>query len=371
MNGRVYPGSQMRSRTLTPIVIAAALLAALLGAASAPAGAAGIINAPPQVRDVVLAGPPSAAARRKAAKAGGARYPVGDAKGRTVMIEVTLICQSDPVGCPDADPGAMAAFLGSLVHKGEISTLSVLIAHPSEMNAVCGDAAALACYYSDRDQMVIPGRDFLASDGANRDFVIAHEYGHHIADHRRNPPFVPTVSYGTKRWSSYERVCQGTAAGRYFPGNQGSRYYQNPGEAFAEAYAFNRFPALGVTWNWDESLRPDDDAYAAIRADVRRPWKRRTRIVHTGTVGPDRRAVTRRLATPLDGDVSLKLRGEPGAQLDLLVRGPRGHVLATSAHLGPRERIRVPVCGARTLRVTIRRRSGRPGGDFRLIARRP
>ena len=360
----------MRSRILIPVVMAAMLLAGFLAAASAPAEEAGA-GGPHRVRDVVLAGPPSATARRKAAKATGARYPVGDAQGRRVLIEVTFTCQNDPIGCPEKDPAAIAAFLGTLVHGNEIRSLSVLVAHPSEMNVHCGNPAALACFYSDRNQMVIPGRDFLASDGANRAFVIAHEYGHHVADHRRNPPFVPTVAYGTKRWATHERICPGTAAGRYFPGNQGTRYYQNPGEAFAEAYAFDHFPTGMVDWNWDPSLRPDAGAYAAIRSDVRRPWMRRDRLVHTGTVGMRRHAVTRRLATPLDGDVSLKLRGEPGGQLDLLVRNGRGRPLAAAVTFGANERLQIPVCGQRALRVTIRRPAGRAGGDFRLIVRRP
>ena len=371
MSGRVYPGSKMRLRTLIPVAIVVALFAVLLAAASAPAERTSTADGP-QVRDVVLNGPPSATARRKVARAGGARYPVGDAKGRTVLIEVTLLCQSDPIGCPDSNPGAIATFLGSLVHRGEISSLWVLVAHPDEMVSVCGDASALACYYSDRNQMVIPGRDFLASDGANRAFVIAHEYGHHIANHRRNPPFVPTLSYGTKRWGTYERVCPGTRAGLYFPGNQSlPRYYKNPGEAFAEAYAFSHFPAGMVEWNWDPSLRPDENAYAAIRTDVRRPWRRRNRILHTGSIGSSRHVVTRRIATPLDGDVSLILRGEPGAHLDLIVRSARGRLLATAAHFGARERVRIQVCGQRALRVTIRRPARRQGGDFRLVAFRP
>jgi len=361
----------MRSRTFIPVAIAVALVAVFITAAAAPAEERALSSGAHHVRDVVLTGPPSAAASRKAAKAGGARYSVGDGQGRTVQIEVTLTCQADPVTCDDADPQEIASFLGTLIHGDEMSSLSVLVAHPGEMSTVCGDAAALACYYSDRDQMVIPGQDFLATDNADRDFVIAHEYGHQIANHRRNPPFVPTVFYGTKRWNTYERVCPGTAAGRYFPGNGGSRYYDNPGEAFAEAYAFNRFPNTAVIWNWDETLRPDAGAFAAIRADVRRPWKRRTRIVHTGTVGTFRHAVTRRIATPLDGDVGLRLRGRPGGQLDLIVRNAQGRLLGASRHFGAGERLQIHVCGQRALRVTIRRPGNHPGGPFRLIAWRP
>jgi hypothetical protein len=252
-----------------------------------------------------------------------------------------------------------------------MNSLRVLVAHPFEMDTHCGDALALACYYSDSDQMVIPGKEFTAGDGADREFVIAHEYGHHIADHRHNPPFFPTVYYGTKRWDTYERICPGTAAGRYFPGNQGTRYYENPGEAFAEAYAFSHFPAGKVDWNWDESLKPDSGAFAAIRADVRHPWTRRTRLVRHGRVGAGRRSVIRRFTAPLDGDITLRLQGRPGGQLDLLVRNARGRLLATATRFGATERIHLEACGQRKLRVTVRRPAHQAGGPFRLAIWRP
>ena len=44
------------------------------------------------------------------------------------------------------------------------------------------------------------------------------------------------LDYGTKRWSSYENICAKAADGTAAPGNEGSRYAQNSGEAFAEAY---------------------------------------------------------------------------------------------------------------------------------------
>ena len=217
-----------------------------------------------------------------------------------------------------------------------------------------------------------PAASSLASDGANRAFVIAHEYGHHVANHRRNPPFVPTVSYGTKRWGTHERVCPGTAPGPLLPGQSGQPLLPEPRRGLRRGIRLQPLPGgWVVTWNWDESLRPDAGAYAAIRADVMRPWLRRARLVSTGTVGMRRHAVTRKLATPLDGDVSLKLRGEPGAQLDLLVRNGRGRLLATAAHFGANERLQIPVCGQRALRVTIRRPARRAGGEFRLIVRRP
>ena len=360
----------MRSRTLITVTIAAALLAAIFGAASAPAEE----NGPGEsqhLRDVVLPGPPQGSARKLARMSTG-RYPVGDSVGRTVEISVTAACQAS---CTAGNPAQLAQFLGSLPHRDEIRSLSVVVASMTlgELDQLCGGGGGiLACYYSGTNQMIVPGDDFVSpGDNADRPFVIAHEYGHHIANHRRNPPFVPTVFYGTKRWVTYERVCPGTGAGRYFPGNGGSHYYENPGEAFAEAYAFTRFPNKGVIWNWDESLRPNARASRAIRADVLHPWLRRTRIVREGTVGRRHPAVTRRIATPLDGDLSLKLRGAPGSQLDLIVRNARGRLLSTAANFGAKEKVQIRVCGQRDLRVTIRQTGRGPGGAFRLIALRP
>lgn len=364
----------MPSRILALIVASLTLL--VVGAAGAGAGAAARVPAPAEaapVRDVVLAAPPGGTAR-KMARTSSARYPVGDGQGRTVRITITTVCEAS---CTAADPQEIAGFLGSLAHRGEISSLEVLVADntigspgTTEFEQICGDNT-LACYITSEGRMVIPGNDFVASDGANRAFVIAHEYGHHIANHRRNPPFEPAIYHGTKRWGTHERVCQGTRAGRYFPGNQGTHYYDNPGEAFAEAYAFSHFPEGMVEWNWDESLRPDQGAFAAIRSDVLSPWLRRARITRRGRVGARRRSVTRRIATPLDGDLNLRLRGAPGSQLDLVVRSARGRVLARSNMWGANDELRMEVCGQRRLRVTIRRPGRSTGGAFRLVALRP
>ena len=362
----------MRRLTLISTALAVALLAVAIGLAPASAPAAGATDHGGHwFRDAVITQAPSPVAARKLARSSWQRYPVGDSQNRTVAIDIAPICETS---CAAKDPQALASFLGSLPHRGEIALLKVIVASKDfgEVGSVCGMTGVLACYFPGRDLMVVPGDDFVSPrDGADRLFVVAHEYGHHLANHRRNPPFVPTVSYGTKRWVTHEHVCQGTRAGRYFPGNGGDHYYENPGEAFAEAFAFARFPDGGVVWFWDQSLKPDATAYSAIRADARRPWLRPTRIVRTGSIGTLRRAVTRRLATPLDGDVVFDLRGEPDGQLDLVVRDARGRVIGASRRWGARERVRLEVCGQRALRVTVRRAAGRPGGDFRLIAWRP
>ena len=59
-------------------------------------------------------------------------------------------------------------------------------------------------------------------------------------------PFGAAVDWGTERWASLENVCQGKRSGRLYPGDEGSHYFEDPGEAFAEAFAHLPLPrALG------------------------------------------------------------------------------------------------------------------------------
>jgi len=206
--------------------------------------------------------------------------------------------------------------------------------------------------------MVINGNNTTASDGATREFVIAHEYGHHLANHRINPPFDnPAIDWGPKRWASYERVCEGVAAGAYYPGNQGSRYYQNPGEAFAETFAFARFPTAPVAWHWTASLQPDTNSLAAAIADAVTPWvgprseKRQGRF--SKRKRPKRKV--KKLGTALDGDMTLKLNGPARADYLLILRGPDGKELERSDGVGSKEAVSYRICGEGSFSATVRR----------------
>lgn len=316
------------------------------------------------VRDVVLRTPPGATAR---ASAEAPRYPVNDGRGRTVAIAVSDLCSAT---CNAAEPQRIADYLGTLAHGDEVSQLTVQLITELEIRSQCGFGAG-ACYFSGADTMLINGNDNTGPDGATRDFVIAHEYGHHVAEHRRNPPFQPTILWGTKRWASYERVCQGARQGRYFPGDEGSRYFQNPGEAFAEAFAFNRFRRAPVAWAWSRSLRPDAGSFQALRQDTRRPWQHRTRLAIRGSLtaqGRDR--AVKRFRTPLDGALNLRLSGPHKAQLDLLLRDRKGRLLASSRGPGSSEQIIFTVCGQLRLRAVVDR-GGSGSTPFKFVVRRP
>ena len=317
-------------------------------------------------RDVVFART-SVLAARESATSSARRYPVHDGKGRAVTIGVSASCT--PVLCDAANPQRIANFLGTVPHGDEMNVLRVELVTDGEMESVCG-RGALACYFSGQNQMFLSGNDDTnPSDGATRNFVLAHEYGHHLADHRRNPPFRPTIDWGTKRWSSFERVCQGVRAGAYFPGDEGTHYYRNPGEAFAEAFALNRFPGK-VRWQWTASLRPSRRSLDAIRLDATHPWKHRTRLFESRSLGGSagQRAVVP-VATPLDGVLSLGLKAPAGADYDLALRDRAGRVLDLAKGSGRREGLNFTICGQAKVKAVVSRVSG--GGSFRLTVRRP
>lgn len=312
-------------------------------------------------RDAVIEAPSRRAARAVAADAA-RRYPVHDEADRSVEIRVSSLCQ---LLCPGVDPQGVADFLGGLPHDAEINSLIVDLVTGSEIATRCGPGT-LACYYPSLGLMVARG-DNATVGGVSRDFVIAHEYGHHLANNRSNSPW-SGIDWGTKRWSTYERVCQGVESGRYFPGDEGSRYYQNPGEAFAEAFAFNRFPNE-TTWSWDPSLRPDENAFMMIRRDAVNPWSGRTRL-RWRRVLPRRRAssLSRRFLTPLDGRLTVRLRHPPGAALGLELRSGNGQ--RTLAVSGPNRALTYTVCGRTAVRVVVTA-SGRGGWSFNVNLLRP
>lgn len=359
----------MRAGVLAVLAGCVALLAvpAAQGATRGPEPAPGLftIPAPSQpVRDAVVK-EPSRTAARISASGRAQRYDVHDGQGRSVSITTSTACS---LLCTAANAQQIANFLGTLAHGDEMNLLAVDLETPAEIEASCPGASA--CYFPGQNRMLISGDDTTGSDGATREFVIAHEYGHHVAEHRTNPPFNPAVDWGPKHWSSYERVCQGVRQGRYFPGDEATHYYENPGEAYAESSAFLRFPDAPVPWEWTASLKPDAGAFAAIRADVLHPWTHRVAKTFRGRLASGQRQATKRFRTPLDGNLSLTLHGRRGSELDLELRNARGQVLRRSAGLGSGEAINYRVCGSSNLSAVVQR--GGPGsGRYRLVVHRP
>lgn len=346
---------------------------------AASAGAVPRLPAPPRSlfgvpqpavpsRDVVLAGP-SAVAARISASTNGERYSVNDGREDSIAVSVTAACQT---ACTDADPQQIADFVGTLIHGYEIDLLTVQLDTPFQIGFDCGFDAQ-SCYYSGENKIVLSGDDTVASDGASRDYILAHEYGHHVAQHREVPkPFPAAIDWGPERWSSYEHVCQGRRAGALFPGNEGTHYYEDPGEAWAESFAHYRFPEAPVKWEWIPSLKPNATAFRAIREDTLHPWPARTGFELRGRApGRGGGTAVESFRTPRDGEVSLGPVDKPGLGYQLSLRNPSNKVLRSSHRAATfRHRLDYTVCGQPRLRVAVRS-TRRSGEAFKLTVQRP
>jgi hypothetical protein len=274
--------------------------------------------------------------------------------------------------------------LAGLVHGSEMNTLSVYVASPQEVTDMCGQGA-LACYAPGISEMIVSGEDG-SSYGVPRDFTIAHEYGHHIANNRVNPPWTALDS-GAKRWATYERVCQGTRKGQLFPGDEGDHYWENPGEGFAESNAHLNFPGVSVPWGYSSLLQPTQGSLAKLKADIVSPWSGPTTAVWNGSMWPTRRnPAEHRFSTPLDGQVEIRLDGPAGSNYDLFLLGPklraakhfrkhhrrfrvRRRVIDRAVSIGSSEQLDLSLCGQSSIRVEVRRRSG--AGAFSVSVTRP
>ncbi len=277
------------------------------------------------------------------------------AGGQTVSIHLSKVI------FPTSDPATAqewADFFGSLVHGSELSHLSAYFLTSTEVGRVCG-AQALACY--GQDQLFAPAED--PSFELSSEAVVTHEYGHHVAAHRRNNPWV-AIDTGPKRWASYEQVCAKAEAGQFYPGAEDEEHYQlNPGEGWAETYrVLNERRAGLVEAPWQivtTSLYPDWRALTLAEQDVRSPWAKATTKLQKGSV---KKARTFIVSTPRDGRINLTLRASASLRLDLFA--PSSRRLGHSA--GKATSLSAEVCGERALRVRV---SG--SGSFRLTISKP
>ncbi len=287
----------------------------------------------------------------------------------------------------DVEMQSVANVLGGLVHGPEMSALSVYLANPDEMGYICGPSA-LACYAPAISLMIVSGESG-SSYGVPRDYTIAHEYGHHIANFRLNAPWT-ALDTGAKRWATYERVCQGVRKGQLYPGDEDYHYWDNPGEGFAESNAHLNFPGVSVPWGYSPLLRPNDTSLAKLRADIVSPWTEPATVTWNGQLWPQRRnPAVRRFSTPLDGLVQIQLSGPEGSNYDIYVLGRklrvakhqkkrqqrprksrvRRRVIDRAVSGGSFERLDLTLCGQEAIRVEVRRRSG--AGPFTVIVTRP
>jgi hypothetical protein len=309
--------------------------------------------------DRVLRRAPASAAQSGTTRS----YDAGDG----TMIPITV---SSELSGDTSVAQTYATFLGTLPHGSELGRLRVRIVPAAEVPSDCGAPGGdvLACYIAGSRRMIVPG-DVQESGGVTTSFVIAHEYGHHVAANRSNAPF-SALDFGPKRWASYERVCSRTLDGKLFPGDEARHYAANPGEGWAETFAHLVYP--NVRWDYTSLLKPNAASLAAARADVLDPWTGSVTRTFTGDFAGGS-SKTRRFSVEvaLDGALRVKLSGPKGAQYDLRVRS-HGATFAHSSAKGSDDLISLRAAcrttsHAEKLTVEVVRRSG--SGPFRLSAR--
>jgi hypothetical protein len=296
------------------VMVAAAALVLAPAAAQAKPKAEPLVDVAPlgtHFKDRVISSAKTTA--RAAATADFHAYPTKDGKSVAVAISDGYAGQiSQTVAQSYVD------FLDSLAHGPELARLRIIIAPPSEVLAGCGRAdGTLACYDSGTFIMLVPGEQMQTTSGVTTSYVVAHEYGHHIAANRLNTPF-NAFRFGPKYWASYERVCDRSARGLLAPGNEDRFYTSNPGEAWAETYAQLKYPE--ISWQYTPLLKPDKGAFEAAMRDVSTPWAKQVSEVFKGKFRKRGSNVKRfNFTLTLDGALDLRLRGPRKANYDLVI----------------------------------------------------
>ena len=149
-----------------------------------------------QLRDTVLREPARTLLARTGTSVWGGSYTTST--GETVRV-----FSSDAYAADTSFNQVRAEAIVRLPHGAEVGVLTAYFLTFDEMEVVCGNQA-LACY-SPRDQTLVTlGEN--APDGTSAESILAHEYGHHVARNRVNPPWV-ALDYGTKRWASTIAIC--------------------------------------------------------------------------------------------------------------------------------------------------------------------
>ena len=125
-----------------------------------------------------------------------------------------------------AQVAPVAAAVGSLPHGKELSQLKVYVGTREEVSVLCGEGT-MACYDPASETMTIDGEDEEV-DGISRASVIAHEYGHHIANNRHGRHLVGVRCPGPCAGAPTSRSASVTHERLAFPGNEGAHYWEKP-----------------------------------------------------------------------------------------------------------------------------------------------
>lgn len=315
------------------------------------------------IRDVVLGTDDDAPKVARKAAFAPAVYPDGD--GHSVSIQFS---DSYPAKTA-ADAQALATFFGTFTHGVEMNGLRVVVLTRDEVDLACG-AVVLACYDIVNQTMFVSGDGDEAGQAPN-DFVMAHEYGHHLAKNNINPPFSGVFGAsvpGPKYWASAAGVCPGIGTG-YFSLDVNAGYYRFPGEVFAETFAHKRFPGT-VPWQF-ETNPPTQLDFQAIDLDVRFPWTAQTRSKIRGRFKKKGKKVlqSKLIATPLDGSFQVRLKGPKKSNYDLFLLTPdRTGVYGESTKRKSKETVNTVICGERRIRATVGRFRG--SGKYKLVVKK-
>ncbi len=318
-----------------------------------------IARAADAIPDSVLHSPPMLALAPSGFWGGDYRTPSGE----TVTVYASNSYTVDP-----ALGQRWADFLASLLHGSELSSVTVLLATPDQIKRICG-GFAVACYDDRGGLLYAPGED------PNSDFsaeaVITHEYGHHVAAHRSNAPWL-ALHRGPKRWASSMQVCAKARANQLVPGAEDPISYGiNPGEGWAETYRVLNERRRGLPeppWQIvSDSLYPDDAALTAAEQDVTTPLQTETTTTRTASLTPTTSAVTYTIATELDGTLRVALRPSAGLRLTLDVYASGTRVVHTVAARAIART--TTICGARSYRIRVTATRGT--GSFRLTVAEP
>jgi hypothetical protein len=267
--------------------------------------------------------------------------------GEAVTVDIANQIPQDP-----ALQLQWADYLTTLVHGPELQTVTVVLLGLRQVQGICG-RSALACYLGDQQTLYAPVEDVAADPSAKS--IVAHEYGHHVADSRNNAPW-PAIDWGTKRWATAMGVCSRVDERQLYPGDEGRNYLFNPGEAFAESYRVLNEQLLGLPatpWTVvDNSLQPSQAALDALKLDITSPWTGPTILTRKGAFAQYSKLTqkTFSIPTPLDGSLAVRVSSPPGA--------------AYKASASTKT-----VCGQRSVTVTVNRIRGY--GPFTLTVSTP
>jgi hypothetical protein len=275
--------------------------------------------------------------------------PITTSTGEVVDVRV-----SDALPVETATPEGWAEFLVHLTHGSELGMLKASIVTFDEVQEICG-LRALGCY--GRDQLVAPGETVIDTSPEE---VVRHEYGHHIAAHRVNDPWI-AIDWGPKRWATAANVCSRVTRNEAYPGDEGANYRLNPGEAWAEVYRLMDERRAGITTaTWPivaRSFFPDADDLVAAEQDVLQPWAASRARLYTKTFA---KKATRvwwiPVTTPLDGSVRVSATvPTAGGSVDVaLVGADRKTVVRRAKWIGQRvKRLDGSICGQRSLFVRV------------------